>query len=394
MSTSTAAAHAPGPGDVLALLRHGGSHTRAELVERSGLSRSTIAARVDTLLTLGLIEPAGEAHSSGGRPPARIAFAPGSRRVLAIDLGATTGTVALTNLRGDILDTVSLDIPIADGPAAVLDRVIALGQSLLERDPEGAPLLGIGLGVPGPVEHDTGRPISPPIMPGWDRYDIPGHVRRVLDAPVYVDNDVNLLARGERTLTRPDAQDLLFVKVSTGIGAGIFAGGALQRGAQGSAGDLGHVRVPRHRDSPRPLDDERELEDIASGTAIARELRAHGRDAPDTAAVVSLLRDGDRLAGELTRQAGREIGEALSAVVNILNPEAIILGGSLSRAGEHLLAGVREIVYGRSIPLATQQLSIVVSTAPDTAGAIGAALMVIDDELSPLAVNRLAARTA
>lgn len=372
---------ATGVGEILGLLRDGVPRTRSEIMEITGLSRSTVSSRVDALSSLGLVGPAGEAASSGGRPPARIAFRPSSRIVLAIDLGATHGTVGVTDLAGTLLEHTTAELDIASGPESVLDWAIDTGLALLERLAESgrpaAALIGVGVGVPGPVEHSTGRPVNPPIMPGWDRFDVPAHLGRAFDVPVLVDNDVNILALGEHATAWPDADDLVFVKVSTGIGAGVVAGGVLQRGAQGSAGDLGHVHVPWHPGSTRPADDDRDLEGIASGPAIAALLRERDVDARTSADVVRLVRQGNREALDLVREAGREVGAVLASVVNLLNPSVIVIGGSIARAGEQLIAGVRETVYRRSIPLATQHLSIVQSRSDETAGVTGAAIMVI-----------------
>jgi predicted NBD/HSP70 family sugar kinase len=378
-----ASTRASGVGDILRLLRDGVPRTRSEIMEITGLSRSTVSARVDTLIGLGLVGTAGEAASSGGRPPARIAFQPSSRIVLGIDLGATHGTVGVTDLAGTLLDHATTELDIAAGPETVLEWAAETGLELLRAS--GRPptdLIGVGVGVPGPVEHSTGRPVNPPIMPGWDRFDVPARLRLAFDVPVLVDNDVNILALGEHATAWPEADDLLFVKVSTGIGAGVVAGGTLQRGAQGSAGDLGHVHVPWHPGSTRQADDDRDLEGIASGPAIAAMLRERGKDAHTSADVVALVRRGDRDALDLVREAGREIGAVLASVVNLLNPSVIVVGGSISRAGEQLIAGVRETVYRRSIPLATQHLSIVQSRSDETAGVTGAAIMVIRAALS------------
>ncbi len=383
----------PGAGEIFQILRDGRARTKAELAMLTGLARSTVSGRVDALLSAGLVRPAGEAVSTGGRPPARVAFNPEAGVVLAVDLGATHATVAVADLAANILTANTHPLDIADGPERVLDSVIAEGASLLEgRGTSTSQLVGVGIGVPGPVEHSTGRPTNPPIMPGWDRFDVPHYVQRAFDVPVLVDNDVNILALGEQALSWPGVSDLIFVKVATGIGAGIISGGALQRGAQGSAGDMGHVQVPYSHDSPRPPGDERDLEAIASGTAIAADLRAQGIPASGSSDVVTLVRAGHPAAISATRQAGREVGEVLATVVNMLNPSVIVIGGSVARAGEHLLAGVREVVYRRSIPLATQHLGIVQSQAGETAGVLGAAIMVTQQVLSPAAVDARAAR--
>ncbi|MFF2632861.1 ROK family transcriptional regulator [Microbacterium sp. NPDC058021] len=389
---STGAAN-PEAGEIFQILRDGRARTKAELATLTGLARSTVSSRVDALLASGLIRPAGEAVSTGGRPPARIAFNPLAGLVLAVDLGATHATVAVADLAGHILGSRTRHQDIADGPEPVLDRALADAAAILG-DLGATPerLVGVGIGVPGPVEHSTGRPTNPPIMPGWDRFDVPGYVQTTFPVPVLVDNDVNILALGEQALSWPGVDDLIFVKVSTGIGAGIISGGQLQRGAQGSAGDMGHVQVPYSHDSPRPPGDERDLEAIASGTAIAAELRAQGIDARASSDVVALVRAGNPAATAATRQAGREVGEVLATVVNMLNPSLIVIGGSIARSGEHLLAGVREVVYRRSIPLATQHLGIVQSQAGETAGVLGAAIMVTRHVLAPANVDALAAR--
>jgi len=390
-----AAAANPGAGEIFQILRDGTARTKAELAALTGLARSTVALRVDALLAAGLLRPAGEAVSTGGRPPARLAFNSRAGVVLAVDLGATHATVAVADLAGVILDSRTRTIDIGAGPERLLDVILADGAALLDTPAsDGISLFGIGIGVPGPVEHSTGRPTNPPIMPGWDRFDVPGYVQRTFDVPVLVDNDVNILALGEHATTWPHVDDLIFVKVSTGIGAGIIAGGQLQRGAQGSAGDMGHVQVPSGSGSAREPGDERDLEALASGAALATALHAGGYEASGPADVVDLVRAGNAAAIEATRQAGRDVGEVLATVVNLLNPSIIVLGGSIARAGEHLLAGVREVVYRRSIPLATQHLAIVQSQAGDRAAVLGAAIMVAREVLSPANVDRhVAART-
>ncbi|MCD1269990.1 ROK family protein [Microbacterium sp. MEC084] len=382
----------PGIGDFFQLFRDGNARTRAELISLTGLARSTVALRVDALLTSGLLQPAPDAASSGGRPPARLVINPSARLIVAVDLGATHGVVALTDLNGRVLESVRDDIRISDGPEPVLewacDRAEALLAASHRRD---APLAGVGIGVPGPVEHSTGRAVKPPIMPGWDGFDIPDFVGRRLGTTVLVDNDVNVLALGEHASVWPSVDDLLFVKVSTGIGLGIISGGTLRRGAQGTAGDIGRVQVPMSRDSRRPPGDERDLEAIASAPAIAAALAADGVPVYTTADLVALLSQGDARAVRATREAGREIGEVLATVVNLLNPSVITIGGLLARASEDLIAGIREVVYRRSTPLATEHLLIVPSTSRDFAGVLGAAIMVSQHFLSPTAVETLIA---
>jgi predicted NBD/HSP70 family sugar kinase len=377
-----------GAGELFQLLRDGRARTRAELAASTGLARSTVAARVDALLAGGLVRNAGEATSTGGRPPTRFRFDPAARVVLGADLGATHARLAVTDLAGSVLAEVNEDLDIALGPDVVLGRVVTLARELLA--PWGAtPLAGIGVGLPGPVEHSTGRPINPPIMPGWDGFDVPALLTAELGAPTLVDNDVNVMALGEHFAHWPGTAHLMLVKVATGIGSGIISDGALRRGAQGAAGDLGHVAVPGGGDVPCRCGNTGCLEAIASGAALAAALRARGHDTRSSRDVVALARSGSVEAVQLVRAAGRDIGEVLSTAVSLLNPSVIVIGGALAAAGEHLLAGVREVVYRRSLPLATQHLRIVPSRSGERAGVIGAAVMVVERVLSPAQVDEL-----
>ena len=379
-----------GAGELLQHLRDGRARTRSELATSTGLARSTVAARIDALLASGLVRHGGEASSTGGRPPIRFRFDPAARVVLGADLGATHARLAVTDLAAAVLAEVSEDLDIALGPERVLDRVVSLARELLAPwDPE--MLAGIGIGLPGPVEHSTGRPINPPIMPGWDGYDVPGRLTAELGVPTLVDNDVNIMALGEHFAYWRTTEHLMLVKVATGIGSGIISDGALRRGAQGAAGDLGHLAVPGGGDVPCRCGNTGCLEAIASGAALAAALRSRGYDAASSRDVVALARAGSVEAVQLLRAAGRDIGEVLSAAVSLLNPSVIVIGGALAAAGEHLLAGVREVVYRRSLPLATQHLRIVPSRSGERAGVIGGAVMVVERVLAPGHVDELVA---
>ncbi|WP_066287157.1 ROK family transcriptional regulator [Arthrobacter sp. B6] len=375
-------------GDLFQLLRDGKARTRAELALTTGLARSTVASRIDALIASGLVGAAGEANSSGGRPPSRFAFNPAARAVLAVDVGATHVIVAVTDLGGRVLAEQRLAQDVADGPEPVLGRVVKEGLALLKQAGRGPlDLAGVGIGLPGPVEHATGRPVKPPIMPGWDGFDVVTHVQRSLPVPVLVDNDVNIMALGERTAHWPEHENFLFIKVATGIGSGIISNGELQRGANGTAGDLGHVRVPRGDDVLCRCGNYGCLEALASGPALAAELTRQGVPASKGSDVLRLVAGGNLQAVQVLRQAGRDVGDVLATVVNLLNPSVIVIGGSLGQAGEHLMAGVREVVYRRSLPLATSHLRIAQSTAGDQAAILGASHLVTQFVLSPAAIE-------
>ncbi|WP_454854963.1 ROK family protein [Promicromonospora soli] len=381
-----------GTGEFFQLLRDSKPRTRADLIAITGQSRSTVATRIDALMSTGLIGPAGTAGSTGGRRPATFAFQPGARAVLAVDLGATHARLAVTDLASTVLAATDAPLSIAAGPDVVLPWVVRAGRKLLDaagRDVDDLAALGIGL--PGPVEHSTGRPINPPIMPGWDDVDVPGLLGAELGVDVLVDNDVNIMALGEHRAAWSQVSDLLLVKVSTGIGAGIIADGALRRGAQGAAGDIGHMAVPGADHVPCRCGNTGCLEAVASGQAVAAALSAQGLDAADSADVVALVRSRGLAASQAVRQAGRDIGGVLASCVSLLNPSVIVIGGVVADAGEHLIAGIREAVYRRSLPLATQHLRIVTSRARVGAGVLGASAMAIDHVLSPGAIDALAA---
>lgn len=379
-----------GAGELFQLLRDGVPRTRADLAASTGQARSTITTRVDQLLAAGLIAPAGEASSTGGRPPTTFAFRPDARLVLAVDLGATHARLAVTDLASTVLAEAEAPLAIAAGPDVVLDWVVEHGRELLAST--GRPLrdlASVGVGLPGPVEHSTGRPINPPIMPAWDDVDVRGLLAARLGAEVLVDNDVNLMALGEHRTAWPDVDDMLFVKVATGIGSGIISDGRLRRGAQGAAGDIGHIAVPGAADVPCRCGNLGCLEAVASGRALAEALTAAGLPAANGADVVALVRSGDLAAGRAVRQAGREIGSVLAACVSLLNPSLVVIGGVVAEAGEHLIAGIREVVYQRSLPLATQHLRIVTSQARSQVGILGASAMAVDHVLSPGAIDAL-----
>jgi predicted NBD/HSP70 family sugar kinase len=377
-----------------ALLRHvrtGRARSRADLVALTGASRNTVSARVDQLIAARLLEEGGRGGSTGGRPPTLLQFNSRAGCVLAVDLGVTSVDVAVTDLSARILATVGHPIDIADGPVAVLAEVDRLAQKVLaEAGLAPADVCAVGVGVPGPVEFSTGRPSHPPIMPGWHDYPIPSAFGRY-ECPVYVDNDVNVMALGEMGVGGA-VLDALVVKVGTGIGCGVIVEGHVYRGAQGSAGDIGHIYVaqPDGRTVLCRCGNENCLEAIAGGGALLRDALAAGLPVSATRDVIEMAARGDGPAIELVRNAGRTIGTVLAALVNFFNPHRIVMTGGVAQAGLPLLSGIRESVYARAMPLAARTLEITVSDAPDLSGRVGAALMAIEEFLGEESVQALA----
>ncbi|MBF8184677.1 ROK family transcriptional regulator [Nonomuraea sp. K274] len=381
--------HAPGAGALLGILRSGRPRTRGELAELTGLSRSTVSQRLDGLIEHRWVVAGEDSVSSGGRPATVFAFNGGARLVLAADLGATRARLAVIDLGMSVLAERTAELSIDQGPEQTLGWVAGAFQDLLSaagRDL--SQVCGVGIGLPGPVEHASGRPANPPIMPGWDGFAVPDWLGARLGAPVLVDNDVNVMALGEHWAARPEVDHLIFIKMGTGIGCGIISGRRLHRGAQGAAGDVGHVRVPAS-EAPCRCGNVGCLEAVAGGGSMAAALRASGIEAEGSRDVVALMRAGDLRATRLVRQAGREVGTVMASIVNFFNPSVIVIGGDVAEAGEQVLAGVRETIYSRSLPLATQHLGIRVSQLGDRAGVMGAAVMVVEHVLAPDTIDRI-----
>ncbi|NUT72767.1 ROK family transcriptional regulator [Pseudarthrobacter sp. C4D7] len=380
-----------GPGELLRILRDGHPRTRADMAAITGLGRGAISSRLEPLLELGLVVPVSDAASTGGRPSARLAFNPGARVAAAADVGATHVTVALTDLSGGILIETTEPLEISRGPEIVLDCVaMTLSSHLKAMNRPASDIVAVGIGLPGPVEHSTGKPTSPPIMPGWDGFDVPTYLQRTFEVPILVDNDVNIMAIGERATCWPSEDNMIFLKVATGIGSGVISGGTLQRGAAGVAGDVGHIAVSNAAGIQCRCGKTACLEAIAGAPAIAAHLRDNGLEAFTADDVVSFVRSGDLAAIQAVRQAGRDIGEMLNMCVSFINPSLIVVGGSLARSGEHLIAGIRETIYARSTPLATQHLTIIQSETGPEAGVVGASILAVEHALAPHRVNDLA----
>jgi glucokinase-like ROK family protein len=389
---------------VLGEVRSSGSRSRAELVERTGLSRGVVAQRVGELLDLGLVTESEYGPSTGGRPPRRVAFRADAGHLLVADLGATSIDVAVTDLDGRILGHRDEPADVATGPEACLSRIEELfdEMSAATRDLPGR-LWGVGIGVPGPVEFRSGRPVSPPIMPGWDGYDVRERFTARYAAPVWVDNDVNVLALGEwRSGIAVGHDNVVVVKVGTGIGAGIISNGRIHRGTQGAAGDVGHIQVVDAASIVCRCGNVGCLEALAGGAAIARDgetiaregrserlaiaLEQHGRvTAEDVARAASF---GDPRAVNLLQAAGHRVGLMLASVVNFFNPSLIVVGGGVAQSGDVLLAAIRETVYRRSLPLATRDLVVQRSSLGALAGVVGASTMVLDQLFNRDALER------
>ncbi len=299
--------------------------------------------------------------------------------MLAADIGAMGFTLAVCDLAGRPLDHLSRDVEVWSGPDTVLGMVQEGFDSLARPDEVWA----VSIGVPGPVEFAAHRVVNPPIMTGWDGYDIASAFSSRYRGPVVVENDVNARAVAESRLT--GQPNLIALKLGTGIGAGLVLNGQIIRGDKGAAGDVGHTRAGHTDPEPRQcrcgnLDC---LETYAAGWALVRRLTDLGHDVHRTSDVAALVAQGDMEAVRLVRAAGRSVGEAVAGLVSILNPRLVALSGQLAECGEVLMSGIRERVYQQTLPLATRDLQIVRSELGELAGVTGLALIAIDTVLAP-----------
>jgi glucokinase-like ROK family protein len=372
---------------LLRRLRDSGALSRAELASGLEIPRARLLSELDALLAAGLVCEAGPAASRGGRRSTLVELN-GNLRLGAVDLGARSIDVEITDGRLEPVAAHSEPADIRSGPKVILHRV---NEILAKFKAEGVyeRLEAIGIGVPGPVSFRDGVPVSPPIMPGWDRYPVREVLSREHACPVVVDNDVNIMSIGESYGGVAHSVDnLLFVKIGTGIGCGIYLGGQVYRGTDGCAGDIGHIQV----DDDGPIctcGNVGCLEAFFGGAALARDALAVARSgaspalaerlaangtlaAPDVAAAAA---EGDVTSIQLIRDGGRRVGIVLAGLVSFINPSMIVIGGGLAGLGHILLAEIRSVVYRRSLPLATGNLPLVLSELGPRAGVVGAAVL-------------------
>ncbi|WP_407651442.1 ROK family transcriptional regulator [Actinoplanes sandaracinus] len=372
---------------LLQMLRDEGPISRAELADRLELTRPRLLAEVERLVAAEYVAEAGMAASRGGRRSTLVELHP-RLHFAAVDLGASSIDVEVTNGRLEPVAAYTEAADIRSGPKAILHRV---NELLAKARADGVydRLDAIGIGVPGPVSFRDGVPVSPPIMPGWDRFPVRELMTREHGCPTVVDNDVNIMAIGERHGgVAHSVDDFLFIKIGTGIGCGIHLHGDVYRGTDGCAGDIGHIQV----DPQGPMcscGNVGCLEALFSGVGLARDALAAARSGASPALAERLAAggpltardvadgaaEGDVACIKLIREGGHRIGSVLAALVSFSNPSMIVIGGGLAQLGHILLAEIRSAVYRRSLPLATGNLPVVLSELGARAGVTGAAVL-------------------
>jgi glucokinase-like ROK family protein len=375
--------------ELIGTIRKHGEITKGSLVSSTLYSRSKINPGIQALLKKGYIKTVGTGDYTGGRRSLKFSMNGDLGIVAGVYIGATSCDIILADIAGKIYGRYSEPGSVRSGPTPVLEHIGTLLEKIVQDSGWATDrLLAIGIGVPGPVDFAKGLLSSPPIMPGWDGFPIIQTVqKRFPTARAVVDNDVNLMALGEQYCgLSKDCENSIFIKIGTGIGAGIICNGRIYRGTNGCAGDIGHISVKK--DGPLCSCGNRGcLEALAAGPAIAERgvEAAQAGTSPLLASyfaknggslrsedVGRAAREGDPGAIEIIRESGQMIGDVLASLVNFHNPEVIIIGGGVSHIGDLLLTSIRQAVLSRSLPLATRDLRIMFSETGADAGVLGA----------------------
>ncbi|WP_246003619.1 ROK family transcriptional regulator [Nocardioides aurantiacus] len=381
-------------GEVFSLVRDGVVATRSDIARLTGLSRTAVAARVQALIDVGLVAEGTDPDRppASGRPPVVLRLDRAAGVVLAAAIGRSRTQLGVCDLDGQVLLARDVDQEVGLTPDVLMPRVVAaLGELLGELGRDAAEVRAVGLSIPGTVDTATGASLDSPIMTGWDGVALAPYVAELAGAPVFVDNDANVMALSERRGHLEAHRDLLFLKASTGIGVGVVTGGRLVRGGLGAGGEIGHTKVPAATGMACRCGESGCLESLASGWALVQAAREAGHEVSHVRDLVALAGRGDPEARHLVREAGRRIGEVLAAAVNLLNPEAVVVGGDLAGAYDPFVAGLRESLYSLATALATRDLVIVALTHGERSGVVGCAALALREVLDSTAVDRLLA---
>lgn len=378
-------------GEMFSLIRERGETTRADIAAVTGLSRTAVSARIAALTDAGLVLECEQAPSTGGRPATPVSFNAAAGVVLSVSVGISRTRLAVCDLAGTILRLSDIDQEVALGPDDLMPDVVK-GLDVLLDDHPGVTVFGVGLSLPGPVDRGRGCSRDSPILRGWDGVALrPYFAERFAGVPVILDNDANAIALAERGGELEGHSDLLVLKASTGLGAGIIAGGALQRGVSGAAGEFGHNKIAVAAGRPCRCGDTGCLETVAGGWAIVHELQQQGYTVRHLRDVVELALGGDPETRRMIRDSGRYVGEGIAPAVNLLNPKVLVITGDMAGAYDIFVAGLREALYGNATAMATRELEVVASAHGGEAAPVGSAAMALDEVLSAAAVNDLLA---
>ena len=363
--------------------------SRADLARRSGLSRSTVSAIVNDLLGTGLVEETGAGISSGGRRPIMLEFQDQSSFIVGIELGATHVSCVLTDLHCKVRASWSAPAPVRNEPEAALEKMMLGVRSVLEADGVGlSRVLGIGVAVPSPVDSEHPGELLPLVAPKWKGYNIATHLKESFGRPVFIDNDANLGALAELWWGAGcSAGDLAFIKVATGIGAGLTINARIFRGTSGIAGEIGHTSIDPN--GPLCVCGLNGCLATFIGTPALLEraeaqLRASRSNRPPPASIDDLVNaalGGDPPSVELIQYAGNKLGVGIVNMLNLLNPKTVVIGGGIARAGDLIIDAVCQTIRGLSLPASISSTEIRTTSLNEWGIALGAATLTLEAAL-------------
>ena len=372
---------------VVEVLRRQGRVSQADIARATGLSRSTISTLVLELRTAGLVTEFEDGRKDampsrrsapGGRPAVLLGLDDSAGTAVGIDFGHSHVRVGIANLSHQVTAERDREFQVDNDAGGALDAAAAMVDEVLADARVGRDrVIGVGMGIPGPIDRRTGTIGSASILPGWVGLAPAEEMARRLQLTVEIDNDANVGALAEVYWgAGRGCSEVTYIKASTGIGAGIVISGQLHRGAVGTAGEIGHTTVdeqgPLCRCGSRGC-----LETVAGGAAVVEQVRSTRSKDLTLGRVLELAAAGDPACRRAIADAGRQIGVSMAAVCNILNPELIVVGGHLSEAGDMLLGPLRESLRRYAVRAAVESVAVVQGVLGERAEMLGALALVL-----------------
>lgn len=375
---------------VIAVLKEQGRASQAEIARATGLSRTTVSTLIAEMKDAGLVSDAGAQldASRAGRPGVQLVLQDPAQAVVGIDFGHSHVQVAIADLAHNVLGERRCDLDVNRRALEALDTSARMFDELLaETGVAHENVVGAGIGIPGPVDREHGTVGSASILPGWVGLRIASEMQARLGLAVEIENDANLGALAEQTWgAGRDCSNFAYIKAATGLGAGIVIDGHLLRGATGTAGEIGHTTL----DEAGALcycGNRGCLETVASGPAIVQLVGRVAGETLSLSRIVELAVEGDVRCRRAIADAGREIGVAVAGLCNLINPERVIVGGSLSRTGEVLLGPLRESIRRHSVQAAAQSVHVCPAVFVERAELLGSVALALHvSSLAPAAV--------
>jgi glucokinase-like ROK family protein len=372
---------------ILKLIHEHGSLSRAAIVRSTNLSATAVSSIVVDLLNSGVVHEAGEGKSSGGRRPILLKFDPDARLAIGVDLGASHVSSIVTNLLGEVKTIRTEKFAAAEDPKGAIQVILHHLAEVM--DAVGVPeedYLGIGLAVPAPLEGENLTRLSRVILPKWENVSLVNAIQERYDFPVYVDNDANAGAIAEKWWGNGRGfSNLAYIKVGVGVGAGLIINNEIYRGSGGTAGEIGHTTIDPDG-PPCRCGNLGCMESYVGVPAVISTAKGKLAEHPDSSlhdsgvtieAIIAAAQAGDRLAVDVVRSAAKYLGISISNLLNLVNPELIVIGGDLIEAGEVFFEQVKSIAFNQAVSRATNEVSIVTSQLGSNVIAVGAATLVI-----------------